>query len=310
MKKETPRMSDIEHVLKVLDIDDDGKDIVTNKVGMKKMVHFCILPNLKKSLMDKGMVLGSATDIYVFQLWYKQEYLPNENRRPIQEALTEDVMLDYVITGNYEQHDKNEQLKIQPEPPLPDSSLEGRSFLATVELKNEEMDSKQQSQEDNKETENEKMSTILMEDMIGQNLIREECKKVPTTKAIVKEYDDETNRLLLEYITEAEEWVEPEYVGKHGLSNQKGWKWARNINKNPKKCLHLKKVFAGKKKKGPKFKFGIRSVREAYKLDQINGNMLWTNAIRNKSVSGDTVSGSSSSSCSGSCSSSFGWSRR
>ena len=49
-------MSDIEHVLKVLDIDDDGKDIVTNKV--KKMVHFCILPNLKKSLMDKGMVVG------------------------------------------------------------------------------------------------------------------------------------------------------------------------------------------------------------------------------------------------------------
>ena len=29
-----------------------------------------------------------------------------------------------------------------------------------------------------------------------QNLIREEFKKVPTTKAIVKEYDDETNRLL------------------------------------------------------------------------------------------------------------------
>ena len=51
MKEETLRMSDIEHVLKVLDIDDDGKDIVTNKVGMKKMVHFCILPNLKKSLM-------------------------------------------------------------------------------------------------------------------------------------------------------------------------------------------------------------------------------------------------------------------
>ena len=44
-----------------------------------------------------------------------------------------------------------------------------------------------------------------MEDMIEQNLIREECKKVPTTKAIIKEYDDETNRLLLEYITEAEE---------------------------------------------------------------------------------------------------------
>ena len=38
MKEETQRMSDIEHVLKVLDIDDDGKDIVTNKVGMKKMV--------------------------------------------------------------------------------------------------------------------------------------------------------------------------------------------------------------------------------------------------------------------------------
>ena len=56
MKEETLRMSDIEHVLKVLDINDDGKDIVTNKV--KKMVHFCILPNLKKSLMDKGMVLG------------------------------------------------------------------------------------------------------------------------------------------------------------------------------------------------------------------------------------------------------------
>ena len=48
-------------------------------------------------------------------------------------------------------------------------------------------------------------ATILMEDMIEQNLIREECKKVPTTKAIIKEYDDETNRLLLEYITEAEE---------------------------------------------------------------------------------------------------------
>ena len=33
-------MSDIEHVLKVLDIEDDGKDIVKNKVGMKKILHF------------------------------------------------------------------------------------------------------------------------------------------------------------------------------------------------------------------------------------------------------------------------------
>ena len=74
--------------------------------------------------------------------------------------------------------------------------------------------------------------------------------------------------------------------GKHGLANQnKGWKWARNINKNPKKCLHMKKMFAGKKKKGPKVKFGIRSVHEAYRLDKINGNMLWTNTIHNKKKS-------------------------
>ena len=180
--------------------------------------------------MDKGMVLGSATDIYVFQLWYKQEYLPNENRRPIQEALTEDVMLDYVITGNYEQHDKNEQLKIQPEPPLPDSSLEGRSFSATVELKTE-IDSKQQSHEDDERTENEKMSSILMEDMIGQNLIRE-FKKVPT-KATVKEYDDKTDRLLLEYITGAEEWVAPNIVEEAIQANDDESKHLWDVYRNP-----------------------------------------------------------------------------
>ena len=45
--------------------------------------------------------------------------------------------------------------------------------------------------------------------------------------------------------------------------------------KNPKKFLHMTKVFAGQKKKGPKFKFGIsvpQSVCEAYKLDKINSS--------------------------------------
>ena len=39
----------------------------------------------------------------------------------------------------------------------------------------------------------------------------------------------------------------------------------------------MTKIFAGQKKPGPKFKFGIRvprSVREAYKLDEINGDTL------------------------------------
>ena len=111
--KETLRMSDIDHVLKVLDIDDDGKDIVKNKVGIKKMVHFRTLPNVRQSLIDKGMSEASATDVHVFQLWYNNEYLPYENRRPIQEAVTENVMLDYMILGNYEEHEMTGTKAIQ-----------------------------------------------------------------------------------------------------------------------------------------------------------------------------------------------------
>ena len=71
-------MSDINHVLKVLDINDDGKDIVKNKVGIKKMVHFRTLPNVKQSLIDKGMSEASATDIHVFQLLMVQQRIPTE----------------------------------------------------------------------------------------------------------------------------------------------------------------------------------------------------------------------------------------
>ena len=62
-KKLQATRSDIDHVLKVLDINDDGKDMVKNKVGIKKMVHFRTLPNMKQSLINKGMSEASAGDL-------------------------------------------------------------------------------------------------------------------------------------------------------------------------------------------------------------------------------------------------------
>ena len=219
--------------------------------------------------------------------------------------------------------------------PIPDSSREGR-FTDTVELKAAHED-KRESQETDYN-----LPTFAINDAIGFTFVRD-FRNVPT-KATVKEYDDETNRILLEYSHGAEEWIAPniveeamqsnnddgtkvwtyekilghrktgnkmecevlwdtgerswepvdvlrkddpitlaKYAAENGLANQRGWKWARNITKNPKKYLRMLKLYAGQKRKGPKFKFGIqvpRSVKEAYKLDEVNGNTLWGDAIK------------------------------
>ena len=95
--------------------------------------------------------------------------------------------------------------------PIPDSSREG-SFTDTVELKAAHED-KRESQETEYI-----LPTFAINDAIGFTFVRD-FKNVPT-KATVKEYyDEETNRILLEYSHGAEEWIAPNIVEEAMQSN-------------------------------------------------------------------------------------------
>ena len=73
------------------------------------------------------------------------------------------------------------------------------------------------------------------------------------------------------------------YAHDNDLTTIDGWKWAKNKTKNPQKFLRLAKIFKSQiQPPGPRYKFGIRIPKnreEALKLDKINGNHLWEDAI-------------------------------
>ena len=62
------------------------------------------------------------------------------------------------------------------------------------------------------------------------------------------------------------------------------WKWAKHYVKNDKNFHRMfRQMMAQKIRKGIKYQFGFRcprSIKEAYELDALNGNTLWTDAIK------------------------------
>ena len=74
------------------------------------------------------------------------------------------------------------------------------------------------------------------------------------------------------------------YAKKHRLGNKHGWKWSKNYcTRSMKKLQQLARIFKNQSRASSKFKFGVRvptSVKGAYKLDEENGNKLWTDAIQ------------------------------
>jgi len=77
------------------------------------------------------------------------------------------------------------------------------------------------------------------------------------------------------------------YAREHDLLDVDGWKWAKSYSANPNRMVRVVKRIVNavtrKKKKGPKYKFGVRvpkSVKEALDLDKANGNTLWAEAIQ------------------------------
>jgi hypothetical protein len=75
------------------------------------------------------------------------------------------------------------------------------------------------------------------------------------------------------------------YAQEKHLLHQPKWRWANTIL-NPKKrdpLTQARQLLLKRKKTKPKYQFGIRvprSLAEAYKLDEINGNHKWRDAIK------------------------------
>ena len=73
------------------------------------------------------------------------------------------------------------------------------------------------------------------------------------------------------------------YAHDNDLINTPGWKWAKKKTKNPKKFIRMAKIFKSQvNPPGPRSKFGVRIPRnreEILRLDKINGNTFWEEAI-------------------------------
>jgi len=80
-----------------------------------------------------------------------------------------------------------------------------------------------------------------------------------------------------------------QYAKKRKLTNQRGWKWAKNLAKREKKLIRLLKLMKAsnksykKKNFGKRYKFGVElpntaDVRSARRLDREAGNTLWFDA--------------------------------
>lgn len=74
------------------------------------------------------------------------------------------------------------------------------------------------------------------------------------------------------------------YAYDNDLTDKTVWKWAKRYSKNIKKLKRMVRNLRASKRssRGIKYQFGVRvprNIAEAYKLDQENGNSLWTEAI-------------------------------
>ena len=74
------------------------------------------------------------------------------------------------------------------------------------------------------------------------------------------------------------------YACDNNLTDEIVWKWENRYSKNIKKLNRMVRNLRASKpsSKGIKYQFGVRvprNIAEAYKLDQANGNSLWTEAI-------------------------------
>ena len=76
------------------------------------------------------------------------------------------------------------------------------------------------------------------------------------------------------------------YAHKKGITNKRGWKWSRKINKHPKKLLQMLRINAsqrGAARKTVKYKFGVQIPKHpmhTLELDRLNGNTKWQDALQ------------------------------
>ena len=76
------------------------------------------------------------------------------------------------------------------------------------------------------------------------------------------------------------------YAHEKGITNERGWKWSRKINKRPKKLLRMLCINASQKgaaRKTVKYKFGVQIPKHpmhALELDRLNGNTKWRDALQ------------------------------
>jgi hypothetical protein len=72
-----------------------------------------------------------------------------------------------------------------------------------------------------------------------------------------------------------------EYAMNHKLTNTKGWEWVRHYDQD--EIEDLRHAFISKFENTPRYKFGVQipaSISHALKLDKLNGNNLWAEAIQ------------------------------
>src|SRR5210317_1019335 len=80
------------------------------------------------------------------------------------------------------------------------------------------------------------------------------------------------------------------YADEKGLIKEGSkWWWARKyVKRDVRFSRMMRNVNQAKARKGPKYQFGVqvpRNVKEAYQLDEANGNTLWTSAIQKEITS-------------------------
>ena len=88
--------NDIIHVTKVMDIGKETMKILTEDIGIKKMLYFRTVEDLKDRLIMAGANVAEAQSISIFQHWYEEDYLQRDTKEPITLAFTEDAFIGHI----------------------------------------------------------------------------------------------------------------------------------------------------------------------------------------------------------------------
>ena len=95
--------------------------------------------------------------------------------------------------------------------------------------------------------------------------------------------EDEPSWEPMDIIKEDDPVTLAEYARDHNLLDQQKWKWARRyLILKTRSINHIRKIYAKKKKHGPKYQFGEKvpaNIKDAYLIDQMNKNSGWSDAI-------------------------------